>query len=263
MTIIVNYLWMNQNPHVPQAIPSNSFFNLQQNAARYPDALFNLWIEDHQAYKAYAIPPNVKIHELRSIPALTNFPLLSSDKAEHIWAKVDMARLLVLQHTLLSDCTVSLYADFDIEDISLSSKGFQERMNTYGVVVGASFNPVERNIMHRRAENGYMAFAPDTANLVDFVIEKISDIFKVMTPNALDDRNTIYFATMLMLTKWAKNNEHPKNKPFPLSWQDDVASFPIQYPSQFKPAEQILPAEIKASEPQVKNTSPHVPLLTP
>lgn len=231
LAIIANYIWMRKDRQTPHVIPSHFFCNMQRNAARYAHAVFNLWVEDPEACEAYAIPENTTIHDLRSLLEFSKIPILASDQAEHIWAKVDIARLLVLKQTLLSpDCTVSLYTDFDIEDIAIYNAGFQKRLAHYGVVIGGSFNPNDPATVHRRAENGYMAFIPETAPILDFVYEFIAAHSQTLR---FEDRNTVYYATMRALTKWSRKADCEKRKPFPISWQDDVASFLVQPASLF------------------------------
>jgi|GEM_PF-6802104 hypothetical protein len=180
MEKIVNYVWMDQKKDRPQAIPTYLFARLQQNASLYADAKIQLWTEGcRKNYEDYAIPSNLTVCNLNSIPSFTDDPLLapilSSDKEEYIWTKVDVARLLVLRHVLTqNEGAIVVYSDFDVPDIAINSKRFEKCLSKNGAVFAATFDP-ESNEIWNCSENGYMAFVSRRLNLLDYIITVVSE----------------------------------------------------------------------------------------
>ena len=241
MTEIVNYVWMRKDALTPHTIPTHLFYNFQQNAARYPDAQFRVWVEHSSACAGYKMSANSTVRLLGSIPAFSATPVLASQDENHLWAKVDIARLLVLERSLRrSDCATAFYADFDIQDVSLHEGEVRNRLKKYGAAFGASFHPDSGNTM-TEFENGYLAFTRATASSLDFIIKHISE--KAANLEAAKNRNYIFRSMRDAVTEWAKDDwvsdqlgwssalglDLSGREAIPIAWQDLVGGFPIQY----------------------------------
>lgn len=180
---IVNYVWINRKKYAPRkteplcGVPLKAVDKLIDNALRYPQASFRLWLDKAflddmslffvAAHIYNAGAGNVEIHDLRDIPAYRDHSLfhgqdivfqggdelLTDDPQQRIWVRVDLARLLVLQHcartTSPSQANVFYYSDFDAEDVGLECPIAQSSLQRYGLFFGTVFG---------RIENGFMAF---------------------------------------------------------------------------------------------------------
>jgi len=98
--IVVNYVWISPEKDAATKIPSHLFYRVQQNAAQYRDASFQMWVESPDVCDLYDIPSNLRIRSLNSIPSALSNPIMGLTNPETIGARADIARLLVLQHCL-------------------------------------------------------------------------------------------------------------------------------------------------------------------
>ncbi|WP_435641936.1 hypothetical protein [Micavibrio aeruginosavorus] len=177
---LINYVWINKSPDEPdrKAACSVSFKHIDcahENARLYPDARIKIWIdyrfldersiaclrEHHTRFS----PPNVEWGDLNDIPQYHNDDaMFSPDSDKNIWARVDLARLIVLKHVLkTAPQPYAFYADFDVKDAKLDKA--KAIMDQYGLALGTTgaiksfghmLNPV--NFFPGMLENGYFAF---------------------------------------------------------------------------------------------------------
>lgn len=163
----MNYVWVNERPVKGEAdsplcgVPLSHLDMAYKNAASYPQAQFNIWIDfarldDMSRFFVHshgylAKRENVTIRDLNDIPryqTLNETP----DHALPIWMQVDLARLLVLSHQLdESGARNIFYADFDVDDVALDCPHAARKLHLYGMCFGRTFSS-------KRLENGYIAF---------------------------------------------------------------------------------------------------------
>jgi hypothetical protein len=174
----VNYVWINKDcPARPKAkppsggdakqpscsVPLNLLDKAYENAKRYPAADFTIWYDKAMmdplseffmiSHSYLNAPANVEFKDLRTLDAYEALGVFSVSQPKDIWARVDLARLLVLQHGLSQAGTqdYQLYSDFDVEDLCLNSTRMQCSLKDEGLFLGAT-------IEHNMLENGYMCF---------------------------------------------------------------------------------------------------------
>jgi hypothetical protein len=228
----VNYVWMQKNPKGAHQIPSASFYMLQLNAARYHDTSFNLWVEDKEAYEAYAIPPNVTPQRLNSIPSFLEVPVLATSNPIHIWTKVDIARLLVIRHMLgeASEAENAIYTDFDVDDIMADAMPLHERLHTYGAAFTGAYK-ILRDGTRRVTnffENGFFAFNFKGLPLLDYIIESV---LEDVVPSA---RTRVYAKMRMAIDEWGVMHHDDSVNPFPSDWTKSVSGLCVQPHSLFK-----------------------------
>jgi hypothetical protein len=174
----VNYVWINKDcPAELKAkkrsggdakqpscsMPLNLLDKAYENAKRYPAADFTIWYDKAMmdplseffiiSHGYLNAPSNVVFRNLRTLDAYDALDVFSVYEPKDIWARVDLARLLVLQHGLSQAETrdYQLYSDFDVEDVGLNSTRMQCSLRDEGLFLGAT-------IEHNMLENGYMCF---------------------------------------------------------------------------------------------------------
>ena len=136
---IVNYVWINK-VKFPQdntgdsnklcGVPLHYLDKTIHNAKRYPHAQFNIWIDwryldqssrfwvDSYIYSQNC--SNINACDLVNIPSYSCEDNFSPNRGKDIWARVDYARLLVLQHVLNHNrWSQVFYRDFDANDVEI------------------------------------------------------------------------------------------------------------------------------------------------
>ena len=214
---IVNYVWINEDVFsIPSdddhraplcGIPLHYIDQTINNAMRYPDTIFQIWIDprfltdtpsifllESHLYMRGQID-NIRIRDLNDIDAYKHDPdnFFSPEQGNSIWARVDLARLLVLRHVLDerdSGNKIALYADFDIHDVFQETYALRHAIANHGFAVGSV--TVIDSEEYLSIENGFMAFAYH--NLIDHVWN-ICSSEKDKIPH--DDRDTVYGAFLL------------------------------------------------------------------
>lgn len=145
------------------SVPLRAFDKAFENARRYPNAKFQIWVDylflnDSsrfflQSHVYMAAPDNVRLCDINDIPSYAARRDIFAPEADyHIWSRVDLARLLVVDHCLkkAQGHELVVYADFDIEDVRLDSLKLKACLEKYGFIFGAT-----RDLY---VENSFMAF---------------------------------------------------------------------------------------------------------
>lgn len=177
---LVNYVWINRDRDSSERKPSCSvsFKHLDcayENARNYADARVKIWIDyrflDERSraslqthYERFA-PDNVELCDLNDIPDYTNDDMFKPGTTTGLWLRVDLARLLVLDHALKQEPENHvIYADFDVPDVKVNTA--KKVMKKHGLALGstgASKWPLGRVFKgaFSMLENGYFAFKKD------------------------------------------------------------------------------------------------------
>lgn len=167
---IVNYVWINSRPDQPGraeecSVSLKHLDRAYENARSYPSAQFNVWVDYNfldersrkrlEAHNNQCAPPNVELRDLNDIPAYREAKIFKPGVARNIWMRVDLARVIVLDHVLESgEARYALYADFDTPDVRLNEARL--RMDKYGVALGTTGANKENE--GGAVENGYFGF---------------------------------------------------------------------------------------------------------
>ena len=151
---IINYLWIDSkkfkgHQNALCSLPFKLLDKAIENAKRYPEHKFKLWIDYEMTDETslYLIAShlyiqgitNIEIENLRDIPSYDQCSFFShdSDYTKSIWARVDTARLLVLQHCLETTKAAQVfYSDFDIDDVGVNRDDVQDILSNHGFVIG-------------------------------------------------------------------------------------------------------------------------------
>lgn len=183
----MNYVWINKETSILKR-PATCSVSLKhideahKNAYRYPDAAIDIWVDYdlldnhseqvlHQHHEKYA-PSNVRLCDLSDIPQYKKYADIFREhsciggrmhykKMYPIWSRVDIARLIVLKHSLKNTPeTNCFYADFDVPDLKI--KEATDILSTHSIALGSTItleNLVFKN--KHQIENGYIAFKKD------------------------------------------------------------------------------------------------------
>jgi len=230
---MLNYVWINvcHDDIIERdelcSVPLHYFDMAYDNARRYPNVEVNIWVDYAlldgpsrffvDSYGYCADTPNVKLRNLRDIPAYAQTPMFDVDSERPIWCRVDYARLLVLQHCLNTEAADDIfYSDFDVADVALNHPNLRRCMDRYGCIMGKS------DIL----ENGFLGFRRETKAenfLKETLLPKTLDVTSEGAENG-------YSAFRRNFKRWF-------NKTFPVqSW---FVSKPMH--SVLKPMGYILP----------------------
>jgi hypothetical protein len=174
----VNYVWINKerladvkdeqqagdDKRPPMcSVPLRFLDNAYENARLYPAAAFTIWYDKAMmdplseffviSHGFFNAPSNVEFKDLRTIDSYAALAVFNVDEPKDIWARVDLARLLVLQHGLNEKGTrdYHLYSDFDVKDVLLNSTRMERSLQDFGLFLGSTLE-------HNMLENGYMCF---------------------------------------------------------------------------------------------------------
>jgi hypothetical protein len=166
----LHYVWVPRHPPSPRgggplcAVPFICLDKAFGNARRCPETPVTLWldyariddmtrffVESHAANNA---PPNMRLRNLHEIPAYAQNPVFVAQAAsDNLWARVDLARLLVLSHAFdTTEAQNLFYSDFDVEDVKLADPVTARILQKHGMFFGSTD---ERFSM---IENSYLAF---------------------------------------------------------------------------------------------------------
>jgi len=192
---LVNYVWINEfkdnDKRVPEcSIPLSYIDRAYKNARRYPHAQFKIWVDYRyldkrsvnclsEHYKRYA-PGNVILCDLSTIPAYHENSLFHPEKPRSVWARADLARVIVMHHAVQNEPQpFSIYADFDVEDVRLYEA--KQKMEQYGMALGTAreFNWFFSS--YEILENSYFAFPKGNqakANLGDMLSRTLESASK-------------------------------------------------------------------------------------
>ena len=163
----LNFVWIEATRlDVPETInavtcpvPSELMANVEKIAAHNPDLTISLWVDIYgigghperiiDAMNEPLEEPNVTIKPLDSIPSYTVNPLFRrksvtlTNSHDPIWQQVDLARLFVLKHCLITeDKDAAIYSDMDrnlTKDFFVRAKSLdeaQEILAREGIVIG-------------------------------------------------------------------------------------------------------------------------------
>ncbi len=148
-----------------------------------------------------------------------------------MWAKVDMARLLVLQHCLRdARCKVAVYSDLDVPDVLIKSEAFKKRIDEYGIALGGTIEPDTGKIF-APYENGYAAFSKKASPILEHMLEVVSNTMKRVAPAHYTFRDSIFLDVRHALFDWSRDHHDT----FPISaWQNLVGGLPALYPMGFR-----------------------------
>ena len=219
---IVNYVWMQFEEGEIRPLPSHLFYNVQKNAKRYRAKKFIVWVQDHAAIGPYRIPKNVDIRRLDGIQGFPEIPIMELKGTEYGWAKVDIARLLVVRHILENERRHAIYSDMDVEDVRANACSLRSRLRKYGVAVGATFKlRAYRRKTESPYENGYVAFTEQAKDLLERTINacvQISDYGR---------RSSVYDQQFYIMDQWAIERGIP-------NWHESIGSFPVLPPCHYK-----------------------------
>lgn len=190
---ILNYVWCNREPFTPTTgvdcgVPLHYVDKAIDNAKRYPDTAVNVWLDnDLLDAKSIALTKahieksglsNIHLHDLCEIPAfraereglfdphrdVVAIRGLKPEQITHqhhnVWGRVDLARLLVVDHCLETTRAKDvLYSDFDTDDARLNDPQAQKMLEKYGVVLGCVDHPAkDGSPAWTEVENSYFGF---------------------------------------------------------------------------------------------------------
>jgi hypothetical protein len=107
----------------------------------------------------------VTFRNLRDVAKIKEYDdIFGAEKPKHIWARVDLARLLVLEHQLKegnNSKRLQLYSDFDVEDLKLRCKHMKNALSRHGMYFGRTLG------VSGMLENGYMCFGQDGRDFLE------------------------------------------------------------------------------------------------
>ena len=205
---IVNYLWVNKDVFSANndenellcGIPLHYVDVAIQNAQRYPSTDFNLWIDrrfiQDSPTEFFLVShlynqdvTNIKVRDLNEIPSYKNDSYFAPESNMPVWNRADLARLLICEHILNEHRdSIAVYSDFDVNDIGIDTKKFNESLDKFGFIIGAT-----KHVNLFCLENGYFAFrnTPNSLSLLSSLIENGSSNRQ---HNDQDDRNSIFYS---------------------------------------------------------------------
>ncbi len=215
-TYSVNYLWL-----CAREAPSQQFFatkiplhylkRMYANAKFYPQAEFNLWLDFGQlalrerffldSHRFAFNSDCIRIRDLRSIPEYRDLPGFASDTNIALYARADCARILVLNHLLLTEqdkLRTIIYSDLDCENVDLDNAKATEALNTHGFVYGKSGR---NNIC-----NGYVGIKGEKGKLFmkDYLLPKTLTSFQKNLVN--------HFGAFIDAVRHYRNTQCPELK---------------------------------------------------
>ncbi len=164
----VNYVWINRQAgpleDVACSVPLRYLDIAYENARKYPKAQFTIWMDRAlldprtafflASHAYFDAPDNLNFADLRDISVYAQSEVYDVEKPKDIWARVDLARLLVLSHQLNdadNKADFQLYTDFDVPDVKLDCQRMYRILNHHGLFVGMT-------LKYDILENGYLSF---------------------------------------------------------------------------------------------------------
>ena len=196
---IVNYLWLRKNKFDPDVgdkksvlcgVPLENVDKAIENALRYPNAKFNLWVDfdelddlsiymmDHLIYASGI--KNMQLKNLRDIPDYKDSLIFDPRKGIEVYPRADLARLLCIRYSVSQFKGVNVfYSDFDVDDIFIEHEDVLSTLKREQVVFAhTQEDPIENGYIGicgeagqqfldevifqtaRESINGYLGYAP-------------------------------------------------------------------------------------------------------
>ena len=216
---LINYVWINKEMDSGdrKAMCSVSFKHIDcayKNARKYPDARVKIWIDYRflderskeclQNHHDMFAPKNVEFCDLNDIESYRENETFKPGTTKDIWGRVDLARLIVLDHVLKNEPEPHVfYADFDVPDMKIEDA--RRLMDTHGLALGttgAEHGPLGRILLsdHDLLENGYFAFKK-SENGAGFLKDLLAKTFERygQDPNG-------YYAFRNLAREWAEKH---------------------------------------------------------
>lgn len=176
---IVNYVWINEYPVSPYDeviddklchMPLHYIDKALHNARRYTDAQFFIWIDKAKldpmslfwldSYINIQSVPNISVRDLNEIPAFHNDERFGNEEYYCLWAKLDYARLLVLENLLAEmPWKQVFYCDFDANDIEINKDCIQSALDNWGMVIATTKCNKYENSFFGFSEKGNYLFS--------------------------------------------------------------------------------------------------------
>ncbi len=177
----VHYLWLNDKPvqnkgDTPAPMPLPYIATLINLARANPLVAFHLWLDDRfmgenyahslkQAIDKHVPGKNVTLGDLKLIGPYAHNPIFAPEKQHNLFARVDLARLLILDYALATgNRPFVIYSDLDITNPNLSKAlGI---MRESGLVLAGSR---ENDRIDTHPENGYLGIGRDSPSAMAFL----------------------------------------------------------------------------------------------
>ncbi|MCD8496642.1 MAG: hypothetical protein LRZ85_00250 [Alphaproteobacteria bacterium] len=217
---VVNYLWINAVPYAASGpgdslcgVPLNALDKAYDNACRYPDTKFILWVDYSrmdqmsrfwvESHHYVTAPGNIELRDLSKLPAYTDASArLADDKSTT--RRPDLARLHVMQECLktMKDKTYAMYCDLDVEDVRIGCPKSQRILAQHGMVhsyIRSLHEPKREKILGL----GYLLFRNDVGpNFLDRLIRQAEH--NVITGQAPDICPSLH----KMIGEWLAKTRH-------------------------------------------------------
>lgn len=212
---VVNYVWINKDRFAPQegeppcGVPLHYVDEAIANARRYPQAQFQVWVDSRFLDKSSTMTivddhiraagiENLAVRDLSTVGkdkrhGITDYeasPYFSMDSGVPVWHRVDVARLMVTEHTLQEKPGhIAVYADFDVVDVRLGDKAFMSAVTNHGFVLGSTKEPGKE----AWPENGYFAFS-GTENARGLLSSIMHNVYEATAQGVKLERNDVFNA---------------------------------------------------------------------
>lgn len=162
-TQVYNFLWLNldmppkddpEDGSIREPLKPRYIQNVREAALDNPATDVFLWVDSKRLTEKQMIflqesleedIPNVKLKDLRTIPAYDEEPIYneaetnkkwrSGSQTSTIWRQVDTAKILI---TLQGNYDQSFFADIDHSKLGINSIKVQEMLDKHGLMIGAS-----------------------------------------------------------------------------------------------------------------------------
>ncbi len=221
---VINYVWLNKYPDTDGRAHrcSVSFKHLDcayENARKYPDARVKIWVDYNlldarsrdclQEHFDRFAPKNAELVDINDILEFRNSKVFQPETLGSLWARVDLARLIVLDHVLKNEPERhAIYADFDVPDVKVRKAKI--KMGQYGLALGTTgagmLSRIWDKMMAGELENGYFAFRRDSRGL-EFLTKLINKTFE-----SANSGNNGYAAFSAAAGEWARTRDDVKHK---------------------------------------------------
>lgn len=186
----VNYVWIcpkedaRAQDEAVTRIPLHYFERMYENAARYPEADFNLWLDFEQlgtvdrffvaSHRYLFDASGIEIRDLRTIPEYLQNSGFDPDSGRTLYAKADYARILVLNRLLRGGHDKEIiYSDLDCEDVRIRAPEVREKLDGAGMAFGYTG-------ADQRVCNGYIGLKGAKARvfMADFLLPQTTVAFE-------------------------------------------------------------------------------------
>lgn len=167
----LNYVWINNRSYYDPAsfssgspIPVEFLQNAFEVAAQNPGVTARIWCDfdlmseeqKHFLLKMKSKPKNLTIRSLCDIKAYLDMPVFEKRRSHAkrepkdwtIWHKVDMARMIVLEHALVKEKDeIAYYSDMDIQSLNLQDHRLASIVKTFGMVCNQNGTCIENQFL--------------------------------------------------------------------------------------------------------------------